>query len=138
MTPVQFERWKDFAERMAMHGWPKATEARKETIAHACDWFISLYDANFAEIDCWDGGGPGSIYVCDDIRDFFYEHYHVRDPMEETLFENQVSCCVRAGFDVAVYPSAGVVGFDVGTLRRMYNGCLPAWVIAHFAHPIHP
>ena len=43
-----------------------------------------------------------------------------------------MSCCVRAGIDVAVDPSAGVVGFTVGTLRRMYDGEIPEWLTQWF------
>jgi len=36
-------------------------------------------------------------------------------------------CCIRAGFDVAVSQSAGVLGFTAGDLRRMYNGVVQDW-----------
>ena len=136
MTPEQFIRWKSFATRMAKHGWPDATEARKVQIAMAVKDFIDRYRTDFGGIDNWDGGGPGSIYLCDDLSSWLWDHYHSREDGEQTRFEMQVSCCVRAGFDQAVYPSAGVVGFTVGTLRRMYDGEIPEWVTDGFEPPI--
>lgn len=136
MTPEQFERWQDFGSRMARHGWPHATEARKVQIAMAVEDFISRYREVAGEIDNWDGGGPGSIYLCDDLKTWLWDNYAYREDGEQTRFEVQVSCCVRAGFDRAVYPSAGVVGFDVGMLRRMYDGEIPAWVIEGYEPPI--
>lgn len=39
-----------------------------------------------------------------------------------------VICCVRAGMDCAIAPSAGVMGFTAGDLRRMYPEGVPGWV----------
>ena len=38
------------------------------------------------------------------------------------------TCCIRAGFDLAVSPSDGVMGFTAGDLRRMYPEGVPDWV----------
>jgi hypothetical protein len=38
------------------------------------------------------------------------------------------TCCIRAGFDLAVSPSMGVMGFTAGDLRRMYPDGVPDWV----------
>jgi hypothetical protein len=39
-----------------------------------------------------------------------------------------VHCCVRAGMDMAVSPSMGVLGFTAGDIRRMYPEGVPDWV----------
>lgn len=39
-----------------------------------------------------------------------------------------VSCCLRAGIDFASEPSAGVLGFTAGDIRRMYPEGVPDWV----------
>jgi hypothetical protein len=39
-----------------------------------------------------------------------------------------VRCCLRAGLDCASAPSAGVMGFTAGDLRRMYPRGVPKWV----------
>jgi hypothetical protein len=41
---------------------------------------------------------------------------------------NRVSCCIRAGLDLASEASAGVLGFEVCDLRRMYRNNIPAWI----------
>lgn len=38
------------------------------------------------------------------------------------------TCCIRAGLDCACSPSAGVMGFTAGDLRRMYPEGVPDWV----------
>ena len=44
------------------------------------------------------------------------------------LHLSPVACCVRAGFDCAVKPSMGVLGFTAGQIRRMYPEGVPDWV----------
>ena len=39
-----------------------------------------------------------------------------------------VRCCVRAGLDTASAPSAGVLGFTAGDIRRMYPEGVPEWI----------
>ena len=135
MTVEEHARWKDFATRLARHGWPNATERRKERIAEVVGWFIKEYDSCRENVDGWDGNGK--VYVCEDFSEFLDNHCHrPRDVEVQTRFEMQVASCVRAGLDVAVSPSAGVVGFNVGTLRRMYNGKIPAWVTDWFKPPL--
>ena len=135
MTPEEFDRWRDFARRLAWHGWPDATEARKRKIADAVDWFIEMQEPVKEKIDGWDGSGPSNdrYYLCDEVTMFLEtQGYYHEDPDKEHRFATQISCCVRAGIDVAVHPSAGVVGFTVGTLRRMYDGEIPGWISSWF------
>ena len=132
MTPEQYERWMDFSDRMALHGWPDATEARKKQLQEYVFWFISNQDWHMGRIESWDNG---PVYVCDELDTFLWDQFH-NDRPEQTKFENQISCCVRAGFDVAVAPSAGVVGFDVGMLRRMYDNNVPDWIAKFFEPPL--
>ena len=79
-------------------------------------------------MDGWDYNGE--VCVGDDLSEFLSAHCHRPwDANVETRFETQVcTSCVRAGLDVAVCPSGGVVGFDVGTLKRMYDGKIPDWI----------
>lgn len=46
----------------------------------------------------------------------------------EETWGNRVQCCIRAGLDLASEPSAGVLGFEICDLRRMYRGNIPAWI----------
>jgi|SRR6185369_1250554 len=46
----------------------------------------------------------------------------------EETWGNRVQCCIRAGLDLASEPSAGVLGFEICDLRRMYRNNIPAWI----------
>lgn len=46
----------------------------------------------------------------------------------ENRWGNRIQCCIRAGMDLACEPSAGVLGFDICDLRRMYRGNIPTWI----------
>lgn len=46
----------------------------------------------------------------------------------EETWGSRVRCCIRAGLDLACEPSAGVLGFEICDLRRMYRGNIPAWI----------
>lgn len=61
-----------------------------------------------------------------------------RESMAYDRFENDwygpVKCCVRAGLDIASSPSAGVVGFNIGTIRTMYPEGIPEWIRNYFTN----
>lgn len=154
MTPEQFDRWNDFAVRMARHAFPDATPARRIKIEASIDGFFSWRERDSAEtaaIHDWDNCPPyemnGRTYynpcVGDQVRSHLSDHEHHRyndrtghEKECGNRFANQVSCCIRAGLDRASAPSGGVVGFTVGDLRRMYPEGLPGWVIDGYQPPI--
>ena len=173
MTPEQYARWKDFAVRMAQHGFPRYREASRQKIeGFVRDFFWFRFDDDekeIASVESWDGA---PAYVCDYAREFATDNLDVvyRWPGERTqefietatrdvfaatyrgwegedrddfwryrrksIWGNLVACCVRAGLDVVASPSAGVAGFTVGDLRRMYPEGLPDWVSGWFEAPI--
>jgi hypothetical protein len=139
MTPLQYRRWYDFARRMALRGFPDATPARCAKIAKKVRNIIWILENDREDIRDWDNAPS---YVGDAVsRLLDDDHYHERElangrfEPRENRFHSQVSCCVRAGLDVAAAPSAGVLGFTVGDLRRMYPLGLPAWIATHFTEP---
>ena len=135
VTAEEHARWKDFSTRLAHHGWPKATEQRKKRIAEVVGWFIDQYGDAREDVHGWDS--DLTVSISRDLSEFLDSHCHRPiDVMTETRFERQVSSCVRAGIDVAVSPSGGVVGFNVGTLRRMYDGEIPGWIAQWFEPPL--
>ena len=75
-------------------------------------------------------------YICDFVDEMmeqwnpFYWDYGSKDYVRwDDLWGDRIRCCLRAGIDVAVEPSAGVLGFTAGDLRRMWRGATPpAWV----------
>lgn len=173
MTPEQYDQWKDFAIRMARHGFPQYREVnRKKIEGFVRDFFWVRFDGDdheIAKVESWDGE---PAYVCDYAREFETEYINVsmrypgdrinefietskRDEFAATyrgwegedrddfwryrrksIWGNLVSCCVRAGLDVVANPSAGVAGFTVGDLRRMYPEGLPGLVASAINPPI--
>lgn len=131
MTDMQFQRWEEFALRMAKQGYPKATATRKEKILKQVTSYFEWrhFQEDWPEIEDWDGNDD-EYFLGDQVNDFFseYSHYQRREGSCGGNFYNQVVCCIRAGFDVAVQPSGGVVGFSAGDVRRMWDGNVPDWV----------
>lgn len=134
MTQKQYERWKEFALAMARDGFERMTPERKKRLTDEVEsWFWwREFQKDWHKMESWDQGENG-YYVCDLINDFYEEHQHEKpyrngDVEVYGRFYDQINCCLRAGLDVAVKPSAGVVGFTVGDLRRMYGGRVPLWI----------
>lgn len=46
----------------------------------------------------------------------------------QARWADKVRCCIRAGLDMAAERSAGVLGFEVCDLRRMYRDRIPSWI----------
>lgn len=139
MTRTQFRRWYSFAIRMARHGWPEMTERRRKKLVWWVEYCLEVLEEDYKEITDWDSE---PIYVCDRMSGLLEaEHYHDRIDRRgyyhphRNRFLGQVESCVRAGLDVACEPSAGVLGFTVGDLRRMYPRGLPAWIAGWFTEP---
>lgn len=153
MTPEQADNWRDFSRRMAeeTHRW--RTEARRKRVVEEVDHMIDLFLHNWPleQIGDWDGHctptAPGIItqrygrdhvemaYPCDEFDRHLEEeglsHWDERNSCErETDFASHVMCCIRAGFDVAAHPSAGVIGsrFTAGMIRRMFPEGLPPYI----------
>ena len=169
MTKLQFERWKDFALRMALL-WPSDPvdgPSREWIRDEVCD-FLQHWVPEVELVTNWDSG---PAYICDrmsqwkterveylmcDLVSTYTWHWmnlHVNlfcdsgrcntgelfegydTPLEEELTElwsSPVMCCVRAGLDLASAPSAGVVGFTVCDLRKMYPEGIPDWINTGF------
>lgn len=136
MKWIQFQRWKGFSLRMARRGYPDITEVRQRKIEKEClEWFDyimpSFCDPGWKVYEDWDG--KNGHYLCDDVSQYFEHHLHWRREQEYGgWFYNQIVSCIRAGFDMAVEPSGGVVGFTVGDLRRMYPRGIPGWLMNEF------
>lgn len=152
MTPQQYERWKDFALRMASTCYRKARRPDAKWIQEVVQGFFDRLDEE--DIPCivsWDdstGGRP----CAGDMMTMFLHDYEPGAPRckacvdgadsecrckeIEHLFYEQwdeqwggpVHCCVRAGLDCASELSAGVLGFTAGDVRRMYPEGVPDWV----------
>lgn len=155
MTKQQYERWKDFARRMVN----VAVSARKrapsrQTVRENIDFFFECRMDPYEEwrrVKDWDRTEPKpdgdrhyamcvSSHITDLAEHFIPGYWSINDSeaayaRAEARWVNPISCCVRAGLDIAVAPSAGVAGFTVGDLRAMYPKGVPAWIKTHFAPP---
>lgn len=181
ITPIQFERWKDFSLRMARtcfkHRRVPSAKEITENVEHFFDCLdpedlLSIVDWDHSDAypegssryqrtmraACWHcsktGHGkrlPDCQYHCEDGQIFDYAHaqyvtdmcsghaeswnpYYWEDlsgreyEKRDEQFCGPVLCCIRAGLDLAVAPSAGVMGFTAGDIRRMYPEGVPEWV----------
>lgn len=133
MTPLQYERWKEFSLNMA-RGYPHTTEARRSKLIAQMEFWFSMREDDFASIEDWDAN-VGDFYVGDEVTEAFDRFYHNKFSTAEpraNRFLEQIQCCIRAGFDVAVRQSGGVLGFTVGDLRSWFWGQIPYWIADQF------
>ena len=112
--------------------------------AHMIDWDHSeAYD--YIDTHTWACGTTTSNrhkgthpYLCDEVTRFIWDmedegrlprRSGYDDPKKDSALAINLQCCIRAAADVAVAPSAGVLGWNVGQLRAMWNNRpLPKWV----------
>jgi len=148
MTQEQFERWEDFAVRMAGH-YPNVDEdQQKDILAEVKDYFKwRHYQEDWNTYEDWDSPTEaGCSSLSTDVDDFF-EHLLPEQEEDEDYCEflesdkyldslaNKCACCIRAAFDIAVEQSGGVVGFTAGDLRNWYDGNVPDWMKDHWETP---
>jgi hypothetical protein len=153
ITHEQYERWKDFSLRMARTCFKRKRNPDAEEIeANVEHFFECLSDAERVLIVNWDRSDPyppespyhldyyGRIDhplcvgdLCKEHEDGWDPHYwedrtsRQRD-RDYDQFVSPVVCCIRAGLDMAVAPSAGVAGYTAGDLRKMYPDGVPDWI----------
>lgn len=148
MTEQQYQNWIQFSPGLVESY--TLTEKRKAKILEEIDCCINyIVDKYKDQITDWDKAVYDEKHQC--------LHYGPGDSMSEYLWDNRytvekedrkgncesvtgrfgqmLSACVRAGFDVAVAPSAGVLGFTLGDVRQIFKGTLPQWVKDFFENP---
>uniref|UniRef100_A0A6M3JCV3 Uncharacterized protein n=1 Tax=viral metagenome TaxID=1070528 RepID=A0A6M3JCV3_9ZZZZ len=183
-TQEQYERWKDFAVRMAKTCFKGRRRpiwrdilARvenffdlleyNEDVVCVVDWDNSnpypeghRYYRKTYKYPCWHCHGtkkPDCMYGCEDGQIYNYaaplcigdmcselseswNPYYWEDISDEQFekrdeqFCDPVKCCIRAGLDMAVEPSEGVIGFMAGDIRRMYPEGVPDWITGGADH----
>jgi len=120
----------------------------------------SKYYSRTYKTSCWHCNGnkkPDCKYNCEDGRIYDYakpmcvgdmcsEHSESWNPYywsglsddqhekHQEQFCGPVTCCIRAGLDMAVAPSGGVLGFTAGDIRRMYPEGVPDWITGGVDH----
>lgn len=151
MTLEQYERWKDFALRMAKAtiSLRRRAPSRATVIENIKDFFeCRMEPDDWQWVQNWDhnhdnpadpDGRRYGMSVSSHIREMaedWIPNYHGLSARAferaESRWAGPAQCCIRAGLDVAVAPSAGVAGFTVADIRRMYPEGVPDWVKTFF------
>ena len=150
MNELQYNRWKQLSLGLA-RGYADLTPARKAKLLDEVECCIDYVVCNGLEtVEDWDMGvryGNGfherhesvgtrvDAYLWDSRYEFEREYKNGNIEVVRGRFGDMLVACVRAGFDVAVAPSGGVIGFTVGDLRDIFDGTIPEWVTEHFEEP---
>lgn len=125
---------------LAQHAYSEITENRYKKLIEAIEDFIEiLTEWNYKLSDIRDWDGKNGVYVCDEMTDYLWRKGYEFDRRGECYcgkFGEMLACCIRAGFDVAVSPSAGVMGYTVGDIRAIFKNKIPKWVNDFFEKPI--
>ena len=178
VTEEQYERWKDFACRMAKmcfkhrrrptwrdiltgvenffdmieynedvvcivdwdnsDSYPEGHRYYRKTYKYPC-WHCHGTKKADCPHDCEDGqiydyAAPFCVASMCKERSEDWNPYYWADISDEEFEKRQeqfcgpVIACIRAGLDMAVSPSSGVIGFNAGDLRKMYPEGVPNWV----------
>lgn len=140
MNKTQLKRWEKLSIGLALNAYPTITDARRNRLVSEVDNFIDMvvHNHGLEGILDWDGN-RGSVYVGDELSDYLWNNRYEFDSKDGSRlgnFGNMLSCCIRAGFDVAVAPSAGVIGFTAGDLRKVFKRRPPKWANDFFAEPL--
>ncbi len=143
MTELVYERWKDFALRMARTCFRWHRRPTSEWIIEQVELVFNCIDQDDRKsIVNWDHSDDGEICISDHVTEILGQYGPSERPENEDRemlaweqYDQQwlgpIHCCVRAGLDMASAPSAGVLGFTAGDLRRMYPEGVPDWI----SHP---
>lgn len=137
ITPEQYEHWKDFALRMARTCFKHRRRPDTKEILENVEEFFECLDPDYLkDINEWDDSDNNVPYVtdlCEEMEENWNPYYW--SDLSDAEWERRndqfcvpVMCCIRAGLDMAVATSGGVIGFTAGDLRKMYPDDLPDWV----------
>jgi len=149
MNELQFSRWKQLSTGLARSYKTLTPRRMKKLLAEIEECIERIVSCGLDTVADWDQSvqhGPGfhdhyqsaSASANDYLWDnrYKFERYINGEPeVIRGRFGDMLLACVRAGFDVAVSPSAGVVGFTVGDLRDIFDGTIPDWIADHFSEP---
>lgn len=157
MNQTQYRHWQTFAIRMAHRGWPNLPRKSRKRVANMVKDFFRTYPKDYdcdgtllERIRDWDTTDPckhdrermkrGSWSICYDLvcdavtlmeehwNPYYWSSNKRKGEKWDLLWGARVRCCLRAGLDLASQPTAGVIGFEVCDLRRMYCGRIPSWI----------
>jgi hypothetical protein len=139
ITEHEFERWKQLSNGLAHSYQSRLTPRRYALLLAEVEYCIDCVTCNGLDtISDWDGHDGES--VGDRVDDYLWDSRYQSEKINKNgdvevvcgNFGTMLSACVRAGFDMAVEPSAGVLGFTVGDLIDAFDGEIPDWVSQRF------
>lgn len=138
MTKLQYDRWCDFSMRMAQTAFKGFRRPNTKFIVGQVEFVLSCVDdEEWPHILDWDHSEGGRFFFCDHLSEL-QEHIVPgywslpegdRGDRKIDRWMSPIRCCLRAGLDIAVSPSAGVQGFTAGTIRKMYPEGVPEWIV---------
>ena len=126
---VSWDEVKPYPEEHHYHGLDY--QGTKNTPSSVCDLVSGLFD------EIWSRPKEYATEKQILLLDYYWDkgNEEAYDDLVEKItdrWENPVSCCLRAGIDLAFNPSAGVLGFTAGELRQMYPEGVPEWISKHY------
>lgn len=150
MNQIQLDRWKQFSLGLAKNAYPTITTRRTERLMAEVEDCIDYVVCNdLSAINDWDRSEYRDGRLYEDsagtrVDDWMWDNRFEREVEDRKgnievvrgSFGTMIICCVRAGFDVAVAPSGGVLGYTVGDVRRIFDGEVPHWVNDFFSEPL--
>jgi len=144
VSPEQYERWHNFALRMARACFKQNRNPNSKEIEANVERFFECLDSDaLLSIVDWDNSDGDFLSVTDMCREhedgwnpyYWSDEYGTATQQRHyQQFICPVICCIRAGLDMAVSPSAGVMGFTAGDLRAMYPEGVPDWITGGEGH----
>ncbi len=156
MDKQNYERWKEFAIKMADRGLGLRLSKSRDFVRECVVEFFEHLESDYIGLEYpYDGwldrvmGWCNTDYhpthrdlyghresgglICD-IANEFVDGFNTGGGYDEDseyqrwdeLWGSRIQCCLRAGMDV-VCDDSGVIGFSAGDLKRMYPDGVPGW-----------
>lgn len=124
MNVVEKERWLLLAQSLATTAYPDIDSQTKARLCHDIQDFIELLSRR-ERLENIRGWNEGPSYPSLALQSYVVMRGYMREPIH---LVSAMQACLSAGFDLAVRPNGGPLGFSMGDLRRVFPGGLPAWV----------
>ncbi|MDI9689729.1 hypothetical protein [Burkholderia cenocepacia] len=150
MTALEYEHWKELSIGLARSYrtlTPKRSKLLLEEVEDCIDWVVCN---GLDTVEDWDrsvradsglyheaAGTRVDDYLWQHRYEFEREYRNGEVELVRGRFGDMLSACVRAGFDMAVAPSAGVIGFTIGDVRDVFDGSIPDWIADRFGENKH-
>jgi len=105
------------------HGLKKSDCSYNCEDGHIYDYAEPLCPSDMCK-ECYESWNP---HYWEDLSETQLQKY-------DEQFCGPITCCIRAGLDMGVAPSAGVIGFTAGDIRKMYPEGVPDWITGGKEH----